>query len=526
MSQAQSVHKQLVHKQFSLPEHRPAQPVVWSIAGSDSSGGAGVQADLLTCHDFEVDCATVITALTAQNVEHVAMIEACSDEMFAEQLVVLAKLQPARVIKIGMLATSAQVRLLSEAIEGYKTYWQQPPIIVYDPVLRASSGYDLANEELLHVLPKLLAHVDLLTPNAKELERLTGEIIDGPHAIKRACAKLREMGVKQVLAKGGHFQFGLDYALDYYLDEQRELLLSCPRIATHHSHGTGCSLSSALAAVLAQDYPIEDALVLAKAYLTQGLKMARPTGIGHGSVAHAGWPSDRDLFPRIESAHTNLGQLFELPLNVPEDLTFASCGTDQLGLYPVVDSVAWVERLLQLGIKTLQLRIKTGKGIALDRRVAEAVELARQYDARLFINDYWQLAIKHGAYGVHLGQEDLQTADLARIAKAGLRLGVSTHGYFEMLLAHQLRPSYIALGHIFPTTTKEMPSKPQGLTRLARYAALMQGYPLVAIGGINQDNMAQVAATGVGSIAVVRAITEADDPKLAVAQLTQLMECK
>ncbi|MGL5024930.1 MAG: thiamine phosphate synthase, partial [Shewanella oncorhynchi] len=129
------------------------------------------------------------------------------------------------------------------------------------------------------------------------------------------------------------------------------------------------------------------------------------------------------------------------------------------------------------------------------------------------------------AFGVHLGQEDLAVTDLAAIQAAGLALGLSTHSYFELLLAHQYSPSYIALGHIFPTTTKQMPSAPQGLAKLKHYVALLQDhYPLVAIGGIDLDNLAKVKATGVGNIAVVRAITKAKDPVAAFAELSQAWE--
>ncbi len=131
----------------------------------------------------------------------------------------------------------------------------------------------------------------------------------------------------------------------------------------------------------------------------------------------------------------------------------------------------------------------------------------------MFINDHWQLALEAGAYGVHLGQEDLHKADLAALAAAGVRLGLSTHGYYEILKALHFRPSYIALGAVFPTTTKVMPTAPQGLARLARYVRLLDGVvPLVAIGGIDQQVLPQVLATGVGCAAVVRAVTEAADP--------------
>lgn len=138
----------------------------------------------------------------------------------------------------------------------------------------------------------------------------------------------------------------------------------------------------------------------------------------------------------------------------------------RLGLYPVVDSVAWIERLLKAGVRTLQLRIKDRRDSEVEDDVIAAIALGRRYHARLFINDYWQLAIKHQAYGVHLGQEDLETTDLSAIRQAGLRLGVSTHDDMEIDVALAARPSYIALGHVFPTQTKQMPSAPQGSSSL------------------------------------------------------------
>ncbi len=134
----------------------------------------------------------------------------------------------------------------------------------------------------------------------------------------------------------------------------------------------------------------------------------------------------------------------------------------RLGLYPVVDSVQWIERLLDAGVRTLQLRIKDRRDKEVEADVVAAIALGRRYNARLFINDYWRLAIKHQAYGVHLGQEDLQATDLSAIRAAGLRLGVSTHDDMEIDVALAARPSYIALGHVFPTQTKQMPSAPQG----------------------------------------------------------------
>jgi thiamine-phosphate pyrophosphorylase len=194
----------------------------------------------------------------------------------------------------------------------------------------------------------------------------------------------------------------------------------------------------------------------------------------------------------------------------------------RLGLYPVVDSVIWIERLLEAGVRTLQLRIKDKQDHEVEADVVAAIALGKRYAARLFINDYWRLAIKHSAYGVHLGQEDLEATDLSAIRNAGLRLGVSTHDDMEIDVALAARPSYIALGHVFPTQTKQMPSAPQGLAQLASHVTRLKNYPTVAIGGISLARAPQVLATGVGSIAVVSAITQAADWRLATQQLIDL----
>lgn len=195
----------------------------------------------------------------------------------------------------------------------------------------------------------------------------------------------------------------------------------------------------------------------------------------------------------------------------------------RLGLYPVVDSVEWIERLLEAGVRTIQLRIKDKVESDVEADIIAAIKLGDRYNARLFINDYWQLAIKHRAYGVHLGQEDMDVANLDAIRDAGLRLGLSTHDNMEMDRALAARPSYIALGHVFPTNTKQMPSAPQGLEQLAAHIKTLGDYPSVAIGGISLERVPAVLATGVGSVAVVSAITQAANWQTATAQLLELV---
>lgn len=206
----------------------------------------------------------------------------------------------------------------------------------------------------------------------------------------------------------------------------------------------------------------------------------------------------------------------------PREDAFAPC-PKALGLYAVLPDAAWVGRMARAGVPTVQLRFKSDDASAIQREVQAAVDAVRGTDARLFINDHWQAAIAAGAYGVHLGQEDMDVADLAAIRAAGLRLGLSSHGYAEMLRADHVSPSYIAMGAVFPTTLKRMATAPQGAGRLHAYARLMRDYPLVAIGGIDASKLPEVLASGVGSVAVVRAITGADNPEAAAAQLQSLM---
>jgi hydroxymethylpyrimidine kinase/phosphomethylpyrimidine kinase/thiamine-phosphate diphosphorylase len=192
----------------------------------------------------------------------------------------------------------------------------------------------------------------------------------------------------------------------------------------------------------------------------------------------------------------------------------------EIGLYPIVDSSHWLEKLLPLGVKTIQLRIKDKEGVELENEIKRSVALAKKYQANLFINDYWELAIRYNAHGVHLGQEDLDTANIEMIHNSGLYLGISTHSDAEVARAHALKPSYIAFGPIFPTTSKVMSSPAQGINQLKRLRHQLLNYPLVAIGGITLERLPEVLATHVDGIAVISAITQAEDP---IAMTKKLM---
>jgi thiamine-phosphate diphosphorylase len=182
-----------------------------------------------------------------------------------------------------------------------------------------------------------------------------------------------------------------------------------------------------------------------------------------------------------------------------------------------------VARAAAAGVGTVQLRIKQAAPEVLDDQVRKAVAVARRHGVRLFVNDHWRLALAHGAYGVHLGQQDLDDADLPALQRAGLRLGVSSHAPWEVARAWRLRPSYIACGPVHATQTKDMPWTPQGEDNLAFWCRLLP-CPVVAIGGLDPQRAREAARCGADGVAVLSGITAAAAPEAAVAAYRRAVE--
>ena len=186
--------------------------------------------------------------------------------------------------------------------------------------------------------------------------------------------------------------------------------------------------------------------------------------------------------------------------------------------YPIVDSAAWVGRLVGVGARFIQLRIKDATEERLRGEVHHALTICRRSGAALVVNDHWRIAIDAGADWVHLGQDDLDEADIDAIRAGGIRMGVSTHSPEELDRALTFDPDYIALGPIFPTILKAMPFAPQGLERIGEWKRLIGAIPLVAIGGLTPERAAQCLAQGADSVAVVTDITLNADPEGRAAQ--------
>ena len=186
--------------------------------------------------------------------------------------------------------------------------------------------------------------------------------------------------------------------------------------------------------------------------------------------------------------------------------------------YPIVPSADWLARLLPLGVRLVQLRVKDRPEAETRAEIARARALCAAAGATLVINDHWRLAIEEGCSFVHLGQEDLDVADLPAIRRAGLRLGLSTHDEAELERALAAAPDYVALGPVYPTILKAMRFAPQGLGRVAEWKARVGDVPLVAIGGLTVERAAAVLAAGADSLSVVTDITRSPDPEARTRQ--------
>ncbi len=189
-------------------------------------------------------------------------------------------------------------------------------------------------------------------------------------------------------------------------------------------------------------------------------------------------------------------------------MKFLDCGIKPLGLYPVVDRAYKLTALYEAGVSTTQLRVKDMTGERLEDEIMEAIRISADYNSRLFINDFWELAIQHRAYGVHLGQEDIQEANVRSIHRAGLRLGISTHTTTEIDFALNFEPSYVAIGPVYETNSKKMVYNPVGLEDLKKWSQKVE-YPIVAIGGINLGNIKEVLSTGsANGVAMIAGVLE------------------
>lgn len=437
--------------------------IVWSISGLDTSGNAGIAADIKTLNYFNVHCCPLLTCIVPQNNNRVIKIKSVDIETFSSQFNALQKYFTPQVIKVGLIKSRAMMKKLRQFLDEFNR-----PVIL-DPILATSSGFIIHTpKELSCFKNEILPCATILTPNLPEAEVLLNTKLTSKKKIEWAAKALINLGVNSVIIKGGHSS--TNTAADYWTDGDQACWLVTPKINTMPVRGTGCIFASALAANMANDETTLRSFKKTKTYLTN----------------------------IITNSFHETGR-FKV-----EDNFFPAC--TPIGFYPIVSEIQMLQRLVNLGVKTIQLRIKNHCNI--ENVIKKACDIAKMYQVKLFINDHWHLAIKYNAYGVHLGQEDLQQADLNTIRAHKLRLGISAHNIEEAHAAEQLNPSYIAIGPVFPSATKQK-LMPLSVKQIKQLRTIITA-PMVAIGGITLTNVDHVITMGADGYAVISALENAD----------------
>lgn len=519
--------------------------VMWSIAGLDSGGGAGVSADQRTAEAFGIHLCPVTAAVTAQNTISVTHIHAIPPDVLEAQLDALAVDMPCAVIKTGMLGSAANARTLAYWLDQARK--TRPIALVIDPVLRSSTGTLLANTELLMAYREwLLPRATVITPNRHEAAALL--LAGTPHELNAwhneriptqdvplLAQSLQKLGPQTVVITGGDDDDPL--ALDWLQSPYAEGWLSLPRIHTPHHHGTGCTFATAMGCAMTLGFVTADAAILAKMATAEALHQAQglltmphsgsrrtvssfhaaeedlsePIHHPHGAApvrATAGFAQHRERLPRL-----SLSTMPPSSWHVP-----SSSRLPRPGVYAIVDTAERVSAVIKAGAHTVQLRIKTPPNATLaqtawiEAEIRQAHAYAQAAQVTLYVNDHWRQALRAGAQAIHLGQEDmltLEAQDIEQLQAArqeGLRLGLSSHSLWELCRALTLQPDYVACGPVWPTTTKEMPWQPQGLSNLSWWS-YMSPVPVVAIGGIlRPEQLEACIAAGAAGVCILRGI--------------------
>ncbi|MGC4062728.1 MAG: bifunctional hydroxymethylpyrimidine kinase/phosphomethylpyrimidine kinase [Aquabacterium sp.] len=495
-------------------------PIVWSIAGHDSSGGAGLSADQRAADALGTHLCPVIASITAQHSNGVEAVFAVPVTQLEAQLKALSMDMPPAVIKTGLLGHVALIEAMARWVDRLRI--DNPNLaLVVDPVLGASAGgAAFADDTVLWAYRReLLPRATLLTPNRAEARRLLG--LDGVHNgpredTPRLAERLREMGAQGVVITGGDAPHE-GWAVDWMSVPHAQGWLCAPRVDTPHHHGSGCTFATACASALALGHNSADAIVIGKMTTHQALLNSHAAGQGAGPVI-AGTAKPLGPLPYLGLGHDLPWQLTHgddtnkplfKPFTPPAD-----------GLYGILPDSAMIEAAAQAGLGCLQLRHKAMEGA--QAHIKASARHCTEHGGTLFINDHWQAALRllHAPHvtdasklklGLHLGQEDLlalRDADKARLlaARGRILLGLSSHSLWELARAAGCGASLIACGPVQATTTKDMPWRPQGERNL-RWWVTHSPAPVVAIGGLlATDELRRFAACGPAALCVVRGL--------------------
>lgn len=482
-------------------------PLVWSLCASDSRCGAGMQAVMAQAAINNVECRAIVTALTAQSHQGVASAETVSLPMLeAQWQTAQYDGQPDAVVVGWLPADTSLIRWVIEKINTLTC-----PII-WDPVIQATThlntGAHYGFEPAIDTLRELIPSVTVMTPSLAEAQWLLN---DESCDAFTAARKLQQLGAQTVMITGGdspqnHCENPRIWITDMVvsqIDESQPETAALPEFAIHQrpieqqAHGTGSQLAAAIAVYIAQGQRMYDALLLGamaarEALKNSGTAQRRSQHALYGNAVAAPLPNEGDEWPLVTAPDAR-----------PTDEAipiFPRVG--ELGLYALTDNLEHLQHLIELDVDTIQWRVKE-KNTEYEDTAEQALQRCRDAGIPCWFNDDWQLALVLKPDGVHLGQEDMLTADLCALRKAGIAVGISTHTHWEIARARAINPSYIAFGPVYPPLSKQLKYPPLGVEKIRQWHHRYPAWPHTCIGGIVPANAEAVAATQIGSLAIV-----------------------
>ncbi len=533
-----------------------------SIAGSDPSGGAGLQADLKTFSALGVYGATAITAVTVQNTVGVKYVHALPPQVVYDQIVTVMEDIMPDAVKIGMVNDAETLDAIVRALTLHR-----PRFLVVDPVMVSTSGCALMQADALQVMEeRLLPMADIVTPNLPEAWTLAGT----DSSVDEAAQAILRLGVKALLIKGGHAEgtTKTDYLYVSYDDGVKRTEFSSATVDTFNTHGTGCTLSSAIAAMLARGHGMEEAVRQAKMYLTEALKAGADVvvGHGHGPVCHFyddavirsygykvirsyGYKVIRSSGPEVirssgsevirssgsevirssgpevirssgsevmrssDSEVIRSNRKTVKPNNLKtlkSKLQFITHFTDR---YSYLDSAMMA---LEGGCRWIQLRMKDADEAEIERTARQILPECRRRGAVFIIDDHVELVKRVGADGVHLGKNDMPVDEARRILGDEFIIGGTANTFEDIQRLAAQGADYIGCGPFRFTTTKKNLAPMLGIEGYENIVSLMKTHginlPIVAIGGITYDDIPRIMSTGVTGIAISGSVLRADNP--------------
>lgn len=471
-------------------------PRLLTVAGSDSGGGAGIQADLKTFTAFGTYGMSVVTAVTAQNTRAVQGVYPLTPAQVDEQLQAVLSDIGVDAVKTGALVHADIIEVVAARLRQYAADANSPSSrsvnLVVDPVMIAKSGDPLLEDDAVDALRQhLIPLAAVVTPNIPEVEVLTGMSVRSRDDMVEAGRRLLGFGAQAVLVTGGHLT-GVQ-ADDVLVTADGVRWFPGPKIDTPHTHGTGCTLSAAVAAGLGHGLGLVEAVARAKEYVTAAIADAPRIGGGHGPTNHLVWLQQRDgtAHPALRKRRLE----------------------EQLALYLIVDAktpLHLVEKLLDAGVGTIQLREKTlspGLQVPVARQL---LRLCRAKGALFLVNDHVDVALAVGADGVHIGQDDMPVSEARLLLGPDAVIGATARTPTDAQAAAAHGADYVGVGPIYESVTK--PGRtPLGVEAVRRIREAIS-LPIVGISGIAPGRARPVVEAGAAGVAVISGVLRAEDP--------------